>query len=171
MQNKLFKKSSVERFSSPEKLNDYIQVGNPSCWMVLCAALALVLGVLIWGFFGVVTDSLSFTGLAQDGTLRCYVSDSEARSLKEDMVVQVMPQAGGENAVSVRGSVISVAETPLSYAEAAEGVQSDYLLNALGLSTWNVEVQISVEEPLYDGMIYSVSVVTDTRRPIELVFQ
>ena len=30
MQNKLFKKSSVERFSSPEKLNDYIQVSNPS---------------------------------------------------------------------------------------------------------------------------------------------
>ena len=42
MQSKLFNKSSMERISSPEKLNDYIQVANPSIWLILGAAIVLL---------------------------------------------------------------------------------------------------------------------------------
>ncbi|MBQ2954878.1 MAG: hypothetical protein IJE08_00300 [Clostridia bacterium] len=171
MQNKLFKKSSVERFSSPEKLNDYIQVANPSSWIVLGAALALLLGVLIWGFFGEITDSMSFNGMVREGTLGCFVNGAESAALSENMEVTILPVSGDPNAAPFKGTIASVSEHPLSYQEAAEGIEGDYLMDTLGISTWNIVVEIETEEPLYEGVIYTVTAVTDTQRPIDMVFE
>ena len=171
MQNKLFKKSSVERFTSPEKLNDYIQVSNPSSWMVLGAALALLLGVLVWGFFGELTQSASFTGWAQESKLRCYVSNQVSESLEVGMEVSITPLSGADEAKAITGRVASISQHPLSYEEASVGMEQDYLPAVLGISTWNIVVEIDVTDALYEGMVYSVSAVTETQRPIDLVFQ
>lgn len=171
MQNKLFKKSSVERFSSPEKLNDYIQVSNPSSWMVLGAALALVLGLLIWGFFGELTQSVTFTGLVENGMLRCYVDNATSVQLETGMTVDIVPISQTDTAEPVGGCVAYMADTTLSYDEASKGIEQDYLLAVLGISTWNIVVDVSPAEPLLEGMVYSVSAVTETQRPIDLVFQ
>lgn len=171
MQNRLFKKSSVERFSSPEKLNDYIQVSNPSSWMVLAAALALLLGVLIWGFFGELTQSVTFTGLAQEGTLRCYVDNMTSAALEEGMEVAIVPVTETDTAQAVTGRVTAIAVHPLSYGEATEGMTQDYLPAVLGIATWNIVVDVEPAEALYEGMVYSLSAVIDTQRPIDLLFQ
>lgn len=171
MQNKLFKKSSVERFSSPEKLNDYIQVSNPSSWMVLGAALALLLGVLAWGFFGELTESVSFTGVMQQGVLRCYVDNATSAALAEDMAVTIVPVNETDATEAVPGRVTAVAVHPMSYEEASVGLEQDYLPAVLGLSTWNILVEVEPETELYEGMVYSLSAVTDTMRPIDLVFR
>ena len=171
MQNKLFKKSSVERFSSPEKLNDYIQVSNPSSWMVLAAALALLLGVLAWGFFGEMTQSASFSGVMQEGKLRCYVSSAVSAALEPGMEVAIIPMTAREDAEIVGGKVLSIASRPLSYDEVVRGIESDYLRAALDVSSWNIAVEITPDGALYDGMIYAVSVITETLRPIDLIFQ
>ena len=171
MQNKLFKKSSVERFSSPEKLNDYIQVSNPSSWMVLAAALALLLGVLVWGFFGEMTQSESFSGVMQEGKLQCYVSDAVSAALEPSMEVTIAPMTSRTDAQVVGGKVVAIASHPQSYDEVVRGIESDYLRTALGISAWNIAVEIAPDGALYDGMVYAVSVVTDTQRPIDLIFQ
>ena len=171
MQNKLFKKSSVERFSSPEKLNDYIQVSNPSSWMVLGAALALLLGVLVWGFFGELTESVSFTGLMQDGVLRCYVDSATSAALAQDMAVAIVPVNETDTAEPVSGVVTGIAVNPLSYEEASEGLEQAYLPAVLGLSTWNILVEVVPDAELYEGMVYSLSAVIRTQRPIDLVFR
>ncbi len=171
MQNKLFKKSSVERFSSPEKLNDYIQVSNPSSWMVLGAALALVLGLLIWGFFGELTQSVTFTGVVENGMLHCFVDNGTASQLEAGMTVDIVPISQTDTAEPTGGCVAYIADTPLSYEEASVGIEQDYLLAVLGISTWNMTVKVSPAEPLLEGMVYSISVVTQTQRPIDLVFQ
>ena len=171
MQNKLFKESSVERFSSPEKLNDYIQVSNPSSWMVLAAALALLLGVLAWGFFGEMTQSESFSGVMQEGRLQCYVSSAVSAALEPGMEVTIAPMTAREDVEIVGGKVLAIASRPLSYDEVIKDVESDYLQAALGISSWNIAVEIAPDEALYDGMVYVVSVVTETQRPIDLIFQ
>lgn len=171
MQNKLFKKSSVERFSSPEKLNDYIQVANPSSWMVLAAALALVLGLLVWGIFGELTQSVTFTGVVENGMIRCYVDNLTSSQLEAGMTVDIVPISQTDTAEPVGGCVASIADTPLSYEEASEGMEQDYLLAVLGISTWNIVVEVSPAEPLLEGMVYSISAVTETQRPIDLIFQ
>jgi len=50
MNNKknLFRKSNLERMSSPEKLNDYIKVSNPSVWVILAAIAILLVSALVW---------------------------------------------------------------------------------------------------------------------------
>ncbi len=56
MQNRqndgLFRKKSLERVTSPEKLNDYIRVTTPPVWLVLSAVTVLLLGIIAWSIFG-----------------------------------------------------------------------------------------------------------------------
>jgi len=136
MQNRLFKQSSVKRLSSPEKLNDYIQVSSISSWMLLGAALSLVLGMLIWGFFGELTMSESFSGVVQEGTLRCYVSSAVSAVLETGTEVSIAPMTAEEEVEVVSGRIVDIADYPLSYEEASEGIESDYLLAALGISAF-----------------------------------
>ncbi len=51
----IFREKSMERVSSPEALNDYIRVTTPSVWIVLAAAVLLLVGMLCWSIFGRVT--------------------------------------------------------------------------------------------------------------------
>jgi len=45
----IFRKESLERMSSPEKLNDYIKVSNPSVWVILGAIAIMLIAVVVWG--------------------------------------------------------------------------------------------------------------------------
>ena len=42
MNSQLFRKSSIDRVSSPEQLNSYIRVSNPGVWLVLAAVVLLL---------------------------------------------------------------------------------------------------------------------------------
>ena len=58
MENKnatIFRQKSIDKISSPEQLHDYIKVSSPSSWVILIAIIVLLIGVLIWGFFGSIT--------------------------------------------------------------------------------------------------------------------
>ena len=54
MSNTIFRKKSLDRISSPEQLNDYIRVTNPSVWVVLLALVLLLIGMLSWSILGTV---------------------------------------------------------------------------------------------------------------------
>ena len=71
MENQLFRKSSIERVSSPEQLNDYVCVSNPSVWMILAAVIVLLIGVCAWGVFGKLDTKISTAGVSQNGILLC----------------------------------------------------------------------------------------------------
>lgn len=47
-QKGFFRNGSLERISSPEKLNDYIKVSNPSIWIILGALVVMLISVFIW---------------------------------------------------------------------------------------------------------------------------
>lgn len=52
MNQPLFRKSSMDRVSSPEQLNDYIRVTSPGVWLVLAADIVLLMGACVWRIFG-----------------------------------------------------------------------------------------------------------------------
>lgn len=168
MQNNLFKKSSMERITSPEKLNDFIKVANPTSWMIILAALAIIAGLLCWGIFGQLNESVQFNGYLKDGQLYCYAQGGLDDQLTEGMKASISPQGAGE---TMNGRIVSVAEHPLSFDEASRDITSDYMLSSLGITGWNIAVVIEADAPLYEGVVYTVSVVTDTYRPIEMVFR
>lgn len=51
----IFRQKSIDKVSSPEKLDDYIRVTTPSVWITLAAIVVLLVGVIAWGAFGELT--------------------------------------------------------------------------------------------------------------------
>ncbi|MCR4590145.1 MAG: hypothetical protein K5668_04940 [Lachnospiraceae bacterium] len=55
MNNSIFRQKSIDKVSSPEKLDDYIRVTTPSVWITLAAIVILLTGTIIWGTMGEIT--------------------------------------------------------------------------------------------------------------------
>ena len=58
MDSKLFRKESLERFSSPEALHDYMRVTSPRMWMVLTAVLLLTAGFVFYASSATMEETL-----------------------------------------------------------------------------------------------------------------
>ena len=85
----IFRKKSIDKISSPEQLNDYIHVTNPSVWTILLAVIIFLTGVFVWGFLGHLDTKLIVAGTCRDGKLTCYVKETDIESVKAGMPVAV----------------------------------------------------------------------------------
>ncbi len=158
----------MERIASPEKLNDYIRVANPSVWMVLAAIGLLLLALLVWGFFGSVSAATTVKGVVTDeGELLCYIDANSDIQIEAGMEVAVSTTAS----TTVTGKVSSVTDPfdPVSYTAAAEKLNNEYYIYSLSLTNWNTEIIITPDAELKPG-IYTVSITTESLRPIDMVF-
>lgn len=51
----IFRKSTLDRISSPEKLNEYIKVSHPSIWLILGAIIILLGAAVFWAVTAEIT--------------------------------------------------------------------------------------------------------------------
>lgn len=65
----LYRKESLERIQSPEQLNDYLRVTNPSVWVLLTAVILLLAGLLIWGAVTDIDSVAAGSAEVTDGVL------------------------------------------------------------------------------------------------------
>ncbi len=63
MSSKIFRKASLERLSSPEQLDQMIQVTNPRGWIALTALGGLLLTAILWSFFGSIPTKVQGQGI------------------------------------------------------------------------------------------------------------
>lgn len=89
MNDKIFRKKSVDKMSSPEQLNDYIKVTNPGVWMILTAIIVLLIGVCVWGIFGKLETKITVAAESLDGRMVLYVKESDVEDIKESMSVSI----------------------------------------------------------------------------------
>ena len=75
MKQPLFRQKSVDRIVSPEQLEDYLHVTSPAVWIVLCAVIALLAGLLVWSSVTAVESYASGTAEARDGVLTITFDD------------------------------------------------------------------------------------------------
>ena len=115
-QSTLFRRESVDNIQSPEQLNDYMRVTNPTVWIVLIAVILLLAGMLIWSSFATINSIAGGTALVEDGTMVVVFSDSQvASNVQEGMTVR----AGDSEAVVTSigrledGSTFAIANTDL----------------------------------------------------------
>ena len=88
MQSPLFRKKSLERFSSPEALDQLMSVTTPLSWLALVSCLLLLLVGVIWGVFGAIPTKVTGKGiLLKNGSLHDVVSTGAGRI--EDIAVVV----------------------------------------------------------------------------------
>ena len=68
-QQTVYRKKSLERIQSPEQLNDYLRVTNPSVWVILAAVALILAGALIWGSFAYIDSFVTGTAEVKDGVM------------------------------------------------------------------------------------------------------
>ncbi|HCF71134.1 MAG TPA: hypothetical protein DER33_06040 [Syntrophomonas sp.] len=191
MQNSIFRKSSLERISSPEQLNEYVKVTNPGVWAVLLGLFALLIAVAIWAFAGNIPETVQLTGVAfaQDGeeeAVYCFVPMSVSKRLSDGMKVQVSPDyASREEYGYIFGTVESIGEKPVTEEEIVQTF--GHIQYVQGLITQGNMVAVKVALQRAEGRLKwsthkgeSVSVtsgsycelliVTKERKPYELIF-
>lgn len=110
----LFRKSTLERVSSPEQLNEYIKVNNPSLVLMLIGLLIIVISGITWVVSGGIPETPSVDGVmiensAGEKEISCYVPVGDSQRLKEGMEAQISPSyAGREEYGYIKGNIISI---------------------------------------------------------------
>lgn len=156
MNDKIFRKKSVDKMSSPEQLNDYIKVTNPGIWMLLAAIAILLIGVCVWGIFGKLETKLTVAAESSGGETVLYVKEGDIASVQEGMSVAI-----GEtdcNILSIPQSPVAVTEDIGEYARHT---------GELSLGEWVYAVETDAR--LADGA-YRAQIVIDSVSPKYFVF-
>ena len=89
MEKELFRKKSIERISSPEELNNYLRVTNPSMWIGLVAIILLLAGLLIWASVDTLETKTEALAEARNGEVMVIVTGVDAVKVKEGMEVRI----------------------------------------------------------------------------------
>lgn len=155
MENRLFRKSSIERVSSPEQLNDYIKVANPGVWMLLAAVVLLLAGVCVWGIFGRLDTKIPTAGMCMDGTFTCYVTEEKVGNIKSGMTVHV------------DGSSFMVSEVSAKPVEVDDEMDR-YLMHLGGFFEGEWLYEITADAGIPDGT-YKAEIVTESVSPMSFI--
>lgn len=150
----VFRKKALERRATPEHLDNYINVSNPSVWLILGAIIAFLAGVLAWGVFGSINDVQSCVVAVSGGHAVAYVDESHASALT----------IGDEvNIGAIQGHVVSVG----SNAVRADSLDSDTRSHLGSDVAYLASAEIAIDLP--DGA-YDAQIVLETVNPVSLLF-
>lgn len=136
MEQSLFRKESLKRVSSPEQLSEYLHVTSPASWTVLCAAILLLVSLLVWSSVTAVESYAAGKAEVHGGVLTLTFDDTEkAENIEVGMNIRV-----GDTLIPVMsigqdsdGRMFAVADTELpdgSY-EARVGYKSTQIIKLL----------------------------------------
>lgn len=156
MGNPVFRQKSIEKISSPEQMNDYIRVSNPSVWIILAAVIVLLAGVFVWGLFGRLDSAFQTGGVCKDSSLTVYISEENFAKISEKAVI------------SVDGAELALSDIPSSPVRLDDNADP-YLLHLTGASAGDWVYVLKIDAAgMKDGII-SVSVITERVRPLDFV--
>lgn len=115
MSEKLFREKSLKRISSPEELDRYIKIANPSVWLILSAVLILLISICIWGIFGRLETVVVASGTVQNGEMTATLSAENADKVEPGMTVYLNgEEVGVVHTVSAEGLSAKIETTNLA---------------------------------------------------------
>ncbi len=68
-EKQIFRKSVMDRLSSPEELNDYLHVTRPAVWVALIAVILVLAGSLVWSSVTYINSYVEAKAEVKDGTM------------------------------------------------------------------------------------------------------
>ena len=116
-QPNLYRKTSLERIQSPEQLNDYLRVTNPSVWIILAAVALILAGAILWASFAYINSFVTGAAEVKDGVMTVTFEDEAmAKNVKAGMNVTVGDTSSAIVSVgrASDGSLFAQAETALA---------------------------------------------------------
>ncbi len=109
----LFRKKTIDRISSPEKLTDYLRVTNPGVWVVLACVVVLMIGIFAWAAIGTLETKAEATVVVEDHS--AVIVTVEGETITEGMPLRI---SGQEYVIALTkpdeyGRTIGIAEVNL----------------------------------------------------------
>lgn len=89
MDNQLFRKKSIDRISSPEKLEDYMRVTSPGIWMILTAVILLLAGLIVCASVGKVETKYPVCAEVQSGTASVTLDADTEYTVEHGMTLRI----------------------------------------------------------------------------------
>ena len=199
MQKPIFRKAALERLSSPEQLDQLMQVTTPKGWLALIALTGLLVMVVIFGFVARIPISVTGQCILLDGGVSnsptndlgaiIYVSSMDGRDIRPGMDVQILPSTvKKEEAGYMLGVVASVDEHLSTAQDMLRTLGSDELVQVLAAgkimpiavhadlaresgagSGYKWTLPGSAAYKIQSGTLCSADIVTARKRPIDLV--
>ena len=185
----LFRKSSLERVSSPDQLNEYVKVTNPSLIVMLVGIITILVSGMVWIFSGVIPKTVNIAGVVATDLngnkgVYCFVPLGTSKRLSPGMQVHISPdyadaqQYGYINGVvkSVGSKIVTDEYLSSNFAEpqlflplvSSYNTSSNLVEVELSMGDWSTTEGESLE--VTDGSLCSVSVIVGGTKPYELVF-
>jgi hypothetical protein len=87
VQNRLFRRSALERLSSPEQLDSLMQVTTPRAWVALLGISIIIVALGIWAFTGSIRVTTTGEGLLMKGGTGITTINALAKGQLDDMYV------------------------------------------------------------------------------------
>jgi hypothetical protein len=157
MARSIFRKTSIDRVSNPEQLNDYIRVTNPGVWMIMSAVILLLSGIFVWGIFGKLDTTVTVGAVTDNNQTVCFIKEADREVLEEGMQVRI-----GEDVYHIR----SISQQPVQVDDSF----AQYLLHVGNLAEgeW---VYIADLDNAYneDGMIAEAKIIIESIAPMHFV--
>jgi hypothetical protein len=155
MNKQLFKKSNIDKVSSPEQLHDYVRVANPGLWMVISAIIILLAGVVVWGFIGKIDTTMTTAIVTDGGNAVIYIGESDVEKLAIGMTVR---SEGREYTIT------DIAKEPIK----VDGSLTDYAIYASGLTVGEWVYAVSIDGEHADG-VQKADIVIESISPISFI--
>ncbi len=192
MEKSIFRKSSLEKISSPEQLNDYVKVTSGGVWLLMAALFSLVLAVGIWAFTGTIPDTVEFRGIVYEGQseeqiVYAYVPMGVAKRVEVGMDVQISPEyAPREEYGYIYGVIHAIGDKPIMETEILDTFGSLQWVSMILPPGNPIEIQIHyIREKgslqwsntkgetitVSNGSYCNISVITKERKPYELLLR
>jgi len=163
MQKPIFRKAALERLSSPEQLDQLMQVTTPKGWLALIALAGLLVTAVILGFVGSIPVTVTGQCIllnrggvnnSQINELEAilYVSPMDGQNVRPGMDVQILPTiVRKEDAGYLLGAVASVGERPSTAQDMLRTLGSVELVQALSAREYANIMPIEVHADLIGG--------------------
>lgn len=155
MNEKLFRKKNIEKVASPEQLDEYIRVSNPSAWAILAAFIILLIGICVWGIFGRLDTTVSVVAVKEESGVVCYIKESDRDEIEVGMPVTIEEEKYTVTAID--GNPVLVDSSFQEYAKHVGGlsdgewiyyVHTDCFSGAEG-EVFSAEIIVESISPIY----------------------
>lgn len=162
--SKMFRESALNKMSSAEDLDRYLQVTNPSAWVLLAAVAVLLIAAVIWGFTATLPVKTSTIGVLKDGEITFFLPYDGGVSATEFSEV---------TAAGYSAKIKSININPHSRREVEATIGSDYTYDNLTLTDWSYKIIIDLPVEIsdwVDGDDVPIVVTTEQVSPIKYLF-
>lgn len=156
MNEKIFRKKSMDKITSPEQLDAYIRVTNPGVWMLLSGMIIILLGICVWGIFGKLDTKITVPAVSQNGTTICYIKEDDIEKVTEEMPVEIDGK---------KCTVSEISQTPVTVDDQNF---EEYAMHIGSFSNGEWVYMVKLSDSLPDG-IYKADIIVESVSPMSFI--